>query len=99
MISFVISLFHQDGSYLAELLLDKGYIVHGIIRRSSSFNTGRIQNLYEDKNAHQTGSKCLISRRVETLKVLTCNFRNHNDGCTITEQHLLNVAQTVWKKH
>jgi GDP-D-mannose dehydratase len=35
----------QDGSYLAELLLDKGYEVHGIIRRSSSFNTGRIDHI------------------------------------------------------
>ena len=38
----------QDGSYLAELLLDKGYEVHGIIRRASSFNTGRIDHLYKD---------------------------------------------------
>ncbi|MFC1723641.1 GDP-mannose 4,6-dehydratase [Nanoarchaeota archaeon] len=38
----------QDGSYLAELLLQKGYEVHGIIRRSSSFNTGRIDHIYED---------------------------------------------------
>jgi GDPmannose 4,6-dehydratase len=38
----------QDGSYLAELLLDKGYTVHGIVRRSSSFNTGRIDHLYND---------------------------------------------------
>jgi GDPmannose 4,6-dehydratase len=38
----------QDGSYLAELLLDKGYEVHGIIRRSSVFNTGRIDHLYQD---------------------------------------------------
>ncbi|MCM3871751.1 MAG: GDP-mannose 4,6-dehydratase [Pyrinomonadaceae bacterium] len=38
----------QDGSYLAELLLDKGYEVHGIIRRASSFNTGRINHLYKD---------------------------------------------------
>src|SRR5665811_1837980 len=38
----------QDGSYLAELLLDKGYEVHGIIRRASSFNTARIDHLYED---------------------------------------------------
>lgn len=38
----------QDGSYLAELLLEKGYEVHGIIRRSSSFNTGRIDHLYND---------------------------------------------------
>jgi GDPmannose 4,6-dehydratase len=38
----------QDGSYLAELLLDKGYEVHGLIRRSSSFNTQRIDHLYQD---------------------------------------------------
>lgn len=38
----------QDGSYLAELLLDKGYQVHGIVRRSSSFSTGRIDHLYRD---------------------------------------------------
>ena len=38
----------QDGSYLAELLLGKGYEVHGIIRRSSSFNTGRIEGIYQD---------------------------------------------------
>src|SRR5688500_9139538 len=38
----------QDGSYLAELLLAKGYEVHGIIRRASSFNTGRIDHLYKD---------------------------------------------------
>jgi GDPmannose 4,6-dehydratase len=38
----------QDGAYLAELLLAKGYIVHGVKRRSSSFNTGRIDHLYED---------------------------------------------------
>ena len=38
----------QDGSYLAELLLNKGYEVYGIIRRSSSFNTGRIDHIYQD---------------------------------------------------
>ena len=38
----------QDGSYLAEFLLDKGYEVHGLIRRSSSFSTGRIEHLYRD---------------------------------------------------
>lgn len=40
----------QDGSYLTELLLAKGYTVHGIIRRSSSFNTGRIEHLYQDQH-------------------------------------------------
>jgi GDPmannose 4,6-dehydratase len=38
----------QDGSYLAELLLQKGYEVHGIVRRSSSFNTWRLEHLYVD---------------------------------------------------
>ncbi|MCA9619573.1 MAG: GDP-mannose 4,6-dehydratase, partial [Myxococcales bacterium] len=47
----------QDGSYLAELLLAKGYEVHGIIRRSSSFNTERIDHLYADP--HQAGA-CLF---------------------------------------
>ena len=40
----------QDGSYLTEILIEKGYQVHGIIRKSSSFNTGRIDHLYNDKN-------------------------------------------------
>lgn len=47
--------FFQDGSYLAEFLLEKGYDVHGIIRRASSFNTARIQHLYEDPKCHRQG--------------------------------------------
>ena len=43
----------QDGSYLAELLLDKGYEVHGIVRRSSSFNTQRIDHIYQDPHEQQ----------------------------------------------
>ena len=42
----------QDGSYLAELLLKKGYQVHGIIRRSSTFNTARIDHLYQDPHVN-----------------------------------------------
>src|SRR5881397_3100326 len=45
----------QDGSYLAELLISKGYTVYGIIRRSSSFNTGRIDHIYQDP--HDTRPK------------------------------------------
>lgn len=48
----------QDGSYLAELLLDKGYEVHGIKRRASSFNTGRIEHLYEDP--HNPGTRLFL---------------------------------------
>jgi GDPmannose 4,6-dehydratase len=44
----------QDGSYLTELLLSKGYVVYGVIRRSSSFNTGRIDHLYEDPHDDKT---------------------------------------------
>ena len=38
----------QDGSYLSSLLIKKNYLVHGVIRRSSSFNTGRIDKIYQD---------------------------------------------------
>ena len=48
----------QDGSYLADLLLEKGYEVHGIIRRASSFNTGRIDHLYTDP--HVNGVKMFL---------------------------------------
>ena len=44
----------QDGSYLAELLLEKGYEVHGIIRRASTFNTGRIDHLYQDPHINES---------------------------------------------
>ena len=48
----------QDGAYLAEFLLRKGYIVHGVKRRSSSFNTGRIDHLYRDK--HESGVRFFL---------------------------------------
>ncbi len=48
----------QDGSYLAELLLAKGYEVHGIIRRASTFNTERIDHLYQD--AHINGVRLFL---------------------------------------
>ena len=48
----------QDGSYLGELLLSKGYTVHGIVRRSSSFNTSRINHIYEDP--HDAGRRLIL---------------------------------------
>ena len=48
----------QDGSYLSELLLGKGYTVHGVVRRSSSFNTSRINHIYEDP--HQAGRSLVL---------------------------------------
>lgn len=48
--ALIIGITGQDGSYLAELLITKGYEVHGIVRRSSSFNTGRIDHIYQDSH-------------------------------------------------
>ena len=47
-IALIFGVTGQDGSYLAKFLIKKGYLVHGIKRRSSSFNTGRIDNIYQD---------------------------------------------------
>jgi GDPmannose 4,6-dehydratase len=58
-VALITGITGQDGSYLAELLLDKGYEVHGIIRRSSSFNTGRIAHLYDDPQSHRQGKMIL----------------------------------------
>lgn len=56
--AFITGITGQDGSYLAELLLKKGYEVHGMIRRSSSFNTSRIDHLYKDP--HGKGVKFFL---------------------------------------
>lgn len=47
----------QDGSYLAELLLGKGYEVHGLIRRASTFNTGRLDGIYNDPHNSKAKQK------------------------------------------
>lgn len=51
----------QDGSYLAEFLIEKGYEVHGILRRSSSFNTARIEHLYLDEWVRDMKQKRLVN--------------------------------------
>ena len=61
----------QDGSYLAEMLLDKGYEVHGLIRRSSSFNTARIDHLYHD--IHESGLPLFL------------HYADLNDGSSINK--------------
>ena len=57
-VALVTGITGQDGAYLARLLLDKGYIVHGIKRRSSSFNTGRIEDIYQDP--HEVEPKLVL---------------------------------------
>ena len=60
-IALITGITGQDGSFLAELLLEKGYEVHGIIRRSSSFNTDRIEHLYFDEWVRDMHQKRLIN--------------------------------------
>ena len=57
-IALVTGITGQDGAYLAEFLLGKGYVVHGIKRRSSLINTDRIDHLYQDP--HETGRKFIL---------------------------------------
>ncbi len=57
-IALITGITGQDGSYLAEFLLEKGYEVHGLIRRSSSFNTHRIDHIYQD--SHETNRKLFL---------------------------------------
>ena len=47
-IALIFGVTGQDGAYLSELLIRKGYLVHGVKRRSSSFNTGRVDHIYQD---------------------------------------------------
>ena len=56
--ALIIGITGQDGSYLSELLLEKGYTVHGIVRRSSSFNTARIDHIYQD--SHIAGRRLIL---------------------------------------
>jgi GDPmannose 4,6-dehydratase len=69
----------QDGSYLAELLLEKGYEVHGIIRRTSTFNTGRIDHLYTDP--HRENSRLFL------------HYGDLTDGTTL--RRILEAVQPV----
>src|SRR2546422_104765 len=79
----------QDGSYLTELLLEKGYEVYGIIRRSSSFNTDRIDHLYQDPHEPQTRLRLVygdlndssslntILRKVEPDEIYNLGAQSH----------------------
>ncbi|MBT3832047.1 MAG: GDP-mannose 4,6-dehydratase [Gammaproteobacteria bacterium] len=76
-VALITGITGQDGSYLAELLLQKGYVVHGIKRRSSLFNTGRIDHLYED-------------RHVDTAKLLL-HYGDLSDSSNLTR--IINECQ------
>ena len=62
-VALITGITGQDGSYLAEFLLRKNYMVHGIIRRSSSFNTGRIEDLYQVRPPRPARARRAARRR------------------------------------
>jgi len=65
--AFITGITGQDGSYLAELLLEKGYEVYGTIRRSSSFNTARIEHIYNNPNLHLVYGNLVDGSRLKEL--------------------------------
>ena len=66
----------QDGSFLAEFLLQKGYEVHGILRRSSSFNTGRIEHLYFDEWVRDMKQKRTINLHYGDIRIAVRSFES-----------------------
>ncbi|NBW04221.1 MAG: NAD-dependent epimerase/dehydratase family protein, partial [Cytophagia bacterium] len=57
-VALITGITGQDGSYLAEFLLAKGYVVHGLIRRASTFNTSRIDHIFQE--SHQPGRQLFL---------------------------------------
>ncbi len=94
----------QDGSYLAELLLDRGYEVHGIIRRSSSFNTGRLDHIYADphdpaRRLHlhygdltDGASLAALIRRVEPTEIYNLGAQSHVRVSFDTPEYTVDVG-------
>ncbi len=78
--AFITGITGQDGSYLTELLLEKGYEVHGIIRRSSLFNTDRIDHLEDNKNLHTHWGDLTDSSNLHTLLSEICPDEIYNLG-------------------
>src|SRR5262245_30031330 len=72
---FITGITGQDGSYLAELLLAKGYEVHGIIRRASTFNTGRIDHLYQDPHINDVQLFLHYSDLTDSTSLMKLRYR------------------------
>ena len=72
-VALITGITGQDGSYLAEFLLEKGYEVHGTLRRSSSFNTGRIEHLYLDEWV----------RDMKQHRLIDLNYADMNDSSSL----------------
>ncbi len=69
-VALITGITGQDGSYLAEFLLEKGYIVHGIKRRASSFNTQRIDHIYQDPHIENAQFKLHYGDLTDTSNLI-----------------------------
>jgi len=81
-VALITGITGQDGSYLAELLLEKNYKVHGIIRRSSSFNTGRIDHIFDKVTLHygdlvDSSNLCFIMSKVKPDEIYNLAAQSH----------------------
>mmetsp|Transcript_43596 Transcript_43596/g.98192 ORF Transcript_43596/g.98192 Transcript_43596/m.98192 type:complete len:358 (+) Transcript_43596:65-1138(+) len=81
-VALITGITGQDGSYLAELLLEKNYQVHGIIRRSSSFNTGRIDHIFDKITLHygdmvDSSNLCCIMAKVRPSEIYNMAAQSH----------------------
>ena len=89
-VALIFGVTGQDGSYLSELLIKKGYLVHGVKRRSSSFNTGRIDHIYQDRFEkkrnfflndmwHAALFKIVLTAHAYGLRAVDCPFGDFSD--------------------
>jgi GDPmannose 4,6-dehydratase len=76
-IALITGITGQDGSLLARLLLDKGYVVHGIKRRSSSFNTGRIDDIYVDPGMTDATNLIRILQETKPQEIYNLAAQSH----------------------
>lgn len=82
-VAFITGITGQDGSYLAELLLEKGYVVYGLVRRSSSFNTGRIDHIFDKLQLHHgdiTDTPSLVNVLTDMKKQNAERYEIYNLG-------------------
>ena len=87
----------QDGAYLAEFLLQKGYEVHGVKRRSSSFNTARVDHLYEDTHAQNVNFFMHYGDMTDSTGLIRLDLRalRQGRGDPTTRKHAFLPAITV----
>ena len=80
-IALIFGITGQDGAYLAEFLLKKNYVVHGVKRRSSSFNTGRIDHLYQDP--HERNRRFIL------------HYGDVTDSISVSEIKIFNICDNI----